>query len=65
VQARTIEARLDGIPVTGPLLRATLAAVSGAPIDRITDPTETSARSSTTTSGPQALATATSRDLGL
>lgn len=53
VQARTIEAGVDGIPVTAHSLRAaraTTAVVSGAPIDRITDPTETSARSSTTTS---------------
>jgi hypothetical protein len=55
VQARALEADVDGIPVTGHSLRAThatTAAVNGAPIDRITDPTETSARPSTTTSDP-------------
>ena len=71
VQARAIEAGFDGIPVTGHSLRAghaTTAAVNGAPIDRIA--AQTRHRDLGTLLNhyirpAEALATTTSRDLGL
>ena len=71
VQARAIEAGFEGIPVTGHSLRAghaTTAAVNGAPIDRIA--AQTRHRDLGTLLNhyirpAEALATTTSRDLGL
>jgi integrase len=71
VQARSIEAGFDGIPVTGHSLRAghaTTAAINGAPIDRIA--AQTRHRDLGTLFNPyirpaEALATTTSRDLRL
>ena len=71
VQARAIEAGFEGVPVTGHSLRAghaTTAAVNGAPIDRIA--AQTGHRDLGTLFNhyirpAEALATATSGDLGL
>ncbi|MGC4111149.1 MAG: tyrosine-type recombinase/integrase [Nocardioides sp.] len=71
VQARAIAAGFDGVPITGHSLRAghaTTAAVNGAPIDRIA--AQTRHRDLGTLLNhyirpAEALATTTSRDLGL